>query len=167
MTFAEYSEKLEYCLKEQIEAFAWFYKTEEEIRECVVAKDWEKLEKKLNFIKKQACSMEKTETERNAIYKAMQKKAGNVDNPDDFCAFMDRYCPDKSSVMNYLYKELRLNVVKVKALNARLDAYLSTVTSAVSMILDEAFPIRKGTIYNSSGAKGSAISPPLVLDKQL
>jgi hypothetical protein len=166
MTFAEYSEKLECCLKEQINVFSGFYKTEEQIRECVVARDWEKLEKKLNFIKKQAYSMEKTEAERNAVYKAMRKKAGNV-HDDDFCAFMDKYCPDKSSIMNSLYKELKLNVIKVKALNARLDAYLSTVTSAVSRILDEAFPIRKGTIYNSSGTKGSAISPPLVLDKQL
>lgn len=167
MTFSEYAEKLENCIKSQIALFSDYHKIEEKIKEYVAAKNWSELDKALSLIRQKAHEIETAEAERGAVFNAIKKRCGCADFDKDFCAFMQIHYPEKANVFDSLYKELKSNVRKVKMLTARIDAYLSTVTAAAAKMLDEAFPIRKGTIYNSQGIKGAAFAPPLVLDRQL
>ncbi len=166
MTLEEYSENLEKCMIAQLELFRDFYSSEERIRQHIVLKNWPELDRELIGIQKYADKIDKAETERSKIYQAMKLYCSD-DRTESFYAFVSRYCPDRSASLTSLYRDLKISVMKVKTLTLRIDAYLSTVTSAVRKVLDEAFPMRKGTIYDNKGVNRSASDPPFVLDRQL
>ena len=166
MTLNEYAENLEKCMLKQLELFKSFYDAEEKIKKNIMAKNWPELDRELTAIQKYAEKIDKTEAERNKIYQAMRIYCGGQPL-ESFYAFISRYCPEKSESLTQLYRELKVSVMRVKTLTMRIDAYLSTVTSAVKSVLDEAFPARKGTIYDSRGINRGVSDPPLVLDRQL
>lgn len=153
-------------MKKELSLFESFYRAEEKIRQHIVEKNWPQLDRELSAIKKYGEKIEKAESDRNKIYQAMKIYCGEEIH-GSFYAFISSYCPEKSDSLNHLYRELKVCVMKVKTLTMRIDAYLSTVTTAVIRVLDEIFPMRKGTIYNSSGINRGADSPPLVLDREL
>ncbi|MCL2294752.1 MAG: hypothetical protein FWC36_07800 [Spirochaetes bacterium] len=166
MSLDEYTVKMEECLKKQIEAFKKFHASEEKIKQQIVSKNWEELDSEISYLQKQAGEIEKMELERGDIYDAM-KRCCNDDSSDSFYTFVSEHCPEKSVYLNSLYRDLKVSVVKVKALTIRIDSYLSTITATVTKILEEAFPMRKGTIYDDKGANKAAAAPPLLLDRQL
>lgn len=166
MTLEEYAENLEKCMIGQLELFRDFYASEEKIRQYIVLKNWPGLDRELIEIQKYADKIDKAETERSKIYQAMKLYCSD-DRTESFYAFVSRYCPSRSASLSSLYRELKISVMKVKTLTMRIDAYLSTVTNAVRRVLDEAFPMRKGTIYDNKGASRRACDPPFVLDRQL
>ncbi len=166
MTLNEYTEALEKCMLSQLGFFSEFYVSEERIKQLIVEKNWPELDRELSEIQKCAEKIEKAEAERSKIYQAMKIYCGG-EPIESFYAFVSRYCPEKSESLTHLYRQLKVSVIKVKTLTMRIDAYLGTVTSAVKKILDEAFPMRKGTIYDSKGLNRTVSSPPLVLDRQL
>lgn len=161
----EYATELEKCIIKQISLFKEFYKIEEYIKEQIELKDWDKLNEVLTKAWSFSEKLDKAEEERNQIYQSIQHSCG--DKIENFYTFVSRHCPDRSDVLCTLYRELKETVFKVKALTVRIDTYLSVVTSAVAVTLDEVFPIRKGTIYDNKGSKRAVFAPPLVLDKQL
>ncbi len=166
MNLDEYAEKLEECLQKQLEAFKNFYIAEEKIKQQIVSKNWTELDCEIIHLQKLAAEIDKTEQERNNTYNAM-KLYCNDSSVNNFYSFISKYCPEKSIHLNSLYRDLKVSVIKIKALTMRIDAYLSTVTTAVTKVLEEAFPMRKGTIYDNKGANKVAAAPPLVLDWQL
>jgi len=166
MNLDEYTVKLEECLKKQLEAFRKFYSAEEKIKQQIVLKNWTDLNSEISYLQKQAEEIDKIEMERNNIYNAMRLYC-NDNSVSNFYAFISKYCPEKSIYLNSLYRDLKVSVIKVKALTMRIDAYLSTITTTVTKVLEEAFPMRKGTIYDNKGANKVATAPPLLLDRQL
>ena len=166
MNLDDYTVKLEACLKKQLEAFRNFYSAEEKIKQLIVLKNWTELNSEIAFLQEQAVVIDKIELERSNIYNAM-KLYCNDNSVSNFYTFISKYCPEKSIYLNSLYRDLKVSVIKVKALTMRIDAYLSTITTTVTKVLEEAFPMRKGTIYDNKGANKVAAAPPLVLDRQL
>ncbi|MCL2792810.1 MAG: hypothetical protein FWD87_06940 [Spirochaetaceae bacterium] len=166
MNLEEYTLKLENCLKRQLEAFKDFYTAEENLKQQIALKNWAELNNEIIYLQQQAEEIDKIEIERNNIYNAM-KFCCNDNSSSDFYAFISKYCPEKSVYLNSLYRDLKVSVVKVKALTMRIDAYLSTITSTIAKVFEEAFPMRKGTIYDNKGANKVAIAPPFLLDQQL
>ncbi|MCL2481660.1 MAG: hypothetical protein FWF38_08115 [Spirochaetaceae bacterium] len=166
MNLDEYTVKLEDCLKRQLEAFRNFYSSEEKVKQHIVLKNWTELDSEIAYLQKQAGEIDKIEMERNNIYNAMRLYCNDT-SVSNFYAFISKYCPEKSIYLNSLYRDLKVSVIKVKALTMRIDAYLSTITTTVTKVLEETFPMRKGTIYDNKGANKVAAAPPLVLDRQL
>ena len=166
MNLDEYTVKLEDCLKRQLEAFRNFYSVEEKIKQQIVLKNWTELNSEIAYLQKQAEKIDKIEMERNNIFNAM-KLYCNDNSVSSFYAFISKYCPEKSIFLNSLYRDLKVSVIKVKALTMRIDTYLSTISTTVTKVLEEAFPMRKGTIYDNKGANKVAAAPPLLLDRQL
>lgn len=157
--------ELEKCIVEQISLFKDFYKIEEQVKEQIELKNWDKLNEVLTTAWSFSEKLDKAEKARNKIYQSMQRSGG--EKIGNFYTFVSRYYPDRSDVLCTLYRELKITIFKVKALTLRIDTYLAAVTSAVTVILDDAFPIRKGTIYDDNGIRRAVFAPPLVLDRQL
>ena len=166
MDLDEYSVKLEECLKKQLEAFRNFYIAEEKVKQQIVSKNWTELSSELAYLQKQAEEIDKIEVERSHVYNAMKLHC-NDNSAGNFYSFISKYCPEKSIYLNSLYRDLKVGVIKVKTLTMRIDSYLSTITTTVKKVLEEAFPMRKGTIYDNKGANKVAAAPPLLLDRQL
>ena len=166
MNLDEYTVKLEECLKKQIEVFKKFYSSEERIKQYILSKNWTELDIEIAYLQKQSGEIDKIELERSNIYNAMRLYC-NDNSVSNFYTFISKYCPEKSIYLNSLYRDLKVSVIKVKALTMRIDTYLSTVTTTVTKVLEEAFPMRKGTIYNNKGANKVAAAPPLLVDRQL
>ena len=166
MNFDDYTVKLEECLKKQLKAFRNFYDAEEKIKQQIVSKNWTDLNTQIAYLQKKAEEINRIELERNNIYNAM-KLYCNDNSVNNFYSFISKYCPEKSIYLNSLYRDLKVGVIKVKALTMRIDAYLSTITTTVTKVLEEVFPMRKGTIYDNKGANKVAAAPPLLLDRQL
>ncbi|MDX9800911.1 MAG: hypothetical protein RBT69_06215 [Spirochaetia bacterium] len=166
MTLEEYAENLEKCMTGQLELFRDFYASEERIKQQIILKNWPELDRELIEIQNYAEKIDKAETERAKIYQAMKLYCSD-DQTESFYVFVSQYCPEKSAVLASLYRDLKISVMKVKTLTMRIDAYLSTVTTAVRKVLDEAFPLRKGTIYDNKGVNMRVSEPPFILDRQL
>lgn len=166
MTLDEYADRLEKCMKRELELFDGFHASEEKIRKLITEKNWPALDRELSEIQKYSEIIDEAETERSRIYQCMKLYCAD-ESVESFYAFVSSYCPERSSSLTSLYRQLKVSVMKVKTLTMRIDAYLSTITAAVTRILDEAFPMRKGTIYDSRGTDRGASAPPLVLDRHL
>ena len=166
MTFEEYAENLEKVMMKQLKLMKRFYSAEEKIKNHITARNWPELEKNLSRIQLLAAKIEEIELERNDIYQAM-KLYCSEDNVENFYVFVSKYCPEKKDNLTDLYRQLKDSVNKIKTLTVRIEAYINTVTSAVKQILDEVYPLRKGTIYNSSGNNQIAIHPPFIFDREL
>jgi hypothetical protein len=166
MNLDGYTVKLEECIKKQLEAFRSFYIAEEKVKQQIISKSWTELNGEIAYLQQLAVEIDKIEQERNNIYNAMKLYCNDY-SVSNFYAFTSKYCPEKSILLNSLYRELKVSVIKVKALTMRIDTYLSTITTTVTKVLEEAFPMRKGTIYDSKGVNKVASAPPLLLDRQL
>ena len=166
MNLDEYTVKLEECLKKQLEAFRNFYTAEEKVKQYIISKNWADLDVEIAYLQKQAEEINIIEQDRINIYSAM-KHYCNDNSVSNFYTFISKFCPEKSIYLNSLYRDLKVNVIKVKALTMRIDTYLSTITTTVTKVLEEAFPMRKGTIYDNKGVNKAVFTPPLLLDRQL
>ena len=166
MTFETYTENLEKLMKKEIDLIHRFSETEEKIKEILVKKDWLCLEKKLREINILASRINDTEEKRNDVYQAMKLYCRD-DEVKSFYLFAAMFCPDRKDILVALYRELKVGVMKVKNITSRIDTYVTTVVSTVDKVLDEVYPLRKGTIYDVSGAKSQIIHQPMVLDREL
>ena len=166
MTFETYSENLENLMRKEIALLEKFSAVEELIKEILVKKDWPQLENRLREINSLASSINDTEDRRNDVYQAMKLYCRD-DEVKSFYLFVSMFCPDRKENLISLYRELKVSVMRVKNITSRIDTYVNTVVSTVEKVLDEVYPLRKGTIYDFSGTKSQVIDQPMVLDREL
>ena len=166
MTFETYTENLENLMRHEIDLINRFSAAEERIKEILVEKDWPQLEKKIKEINLLALRINSTEEKRNDVYQAMKLYCRD-DDIKSFYLFAAMFCPDRKDVLDSLYRELKTGVMKVKNITSRINTYVNTVVSTVEKVLDEVYPLRKGTIYNGSGSRSQVIQQPMVLDREL
>ena len=166
MTFEKYAENLEKTMVRQLKLVNRFYSAEEKIKTALVERNWPLLEKQLQNIGEISVKIEEAEEVRNNTYQAMKIYCGE-DRPESFYVFISKYCPDRQEKLTQLFRELKTGISKVETLTHRIDVYINTVTAAVKQVLDEVFPQRRGTIYDSRGADRSVMQPPVVIDREL
>jgi FlgN protein len=166
LTFEKYTENLEKLMKKELALINHFSGIEEKIKDILVTKDWTLLEIKIREMNTLAERISDTEEKRNDAYQAMKLYCRD-DEVKSFYLFVSMFCPDKKEILIPLYRELKVGVLKVKNITARIDTYVNSVVSTVEKVLDEVYPSRKGTIYDMSGTKSSGLHQPMILDREL
>ncbi len=166
MTFETYTQELEDLMRKELDLIHLFSGIEEQIKVILVRKEWPLLEMKIREMKKLADSIAVVESRRDSAYQAMKLYCRD-EEIRSFYLFIAMFCPERKEVLSTLYRELKTGVMKVKNTTIRIETYINTVVSTVDRVLDEVYPMRRGTIYDMSGSSRQVIHQPMVLDREL
>lgn len=153
-------------MKKELVLVNRFSGIEEKIKDILVTKDWNLLEKKIREMDSLADRIRDIEEKRNSAYQAMKLYCRD-DEIKSFYLFVSMFCPERKEILISLYRELKVGVLKVKNITERIDTYVNSVVSTVEKVLDEVYPSRKGTIYDVSGTKSTGLHQPMILDREL
>ena len=122
------------------------------IRDAVIKREWTDYELFMQSISEIGAQFEVLETEREAIFNALQ--AG--EKPESFYAWTARLPKDEQEEISGLYRKLKMITLQVKISNDTLMEYIREARSAVSGLLERAYPDRRGKMYSRKGIEREA-----------
>lgn len=158
--------ELEIQMRAELELMKEFSAQTEILRQCIAEKNWLKLEKNIESMNHISMEIDNCENLRNETYSRMKKKFG-IGESVSFYMFTTKFKKDEQQILNDLYGQLKLEVIKIKTGMESLKKYIDSVSGTMEDFLSSLFPQRKGKIYGKDGHAEDLLHPPLILDKQL
>lgn len=121
-------------------------------RDAVIKREWNDYELLLQSISEIGSRFEVLETEREAIFKTLQMEEG----PESFYAWAAKLPKDEKEEISGLYRKLKMITLHIRIANNTLTEYIREARSAVSGLLDRAYPDRRGKMYSRKGIEREA-----------
>ncbi|MDR3130059.1 MAG: hypothetical protein LBU18_00770 [Treponema sp.] len=141
------------------------------VRRAVIERKWLDFESHMETLGRIAVQFEALDKERVRIFAALSGSAGgNTPGKDGndaagFYAFVSRFPPEERKDAACVYRQLKMEALKVRIESGVIMNYLSEAGQLLSDFLEAAFPDRKGKIYSRSGVKIQADMRSMVLNQ--
>ena len=122
------------------------------IRDAVIKREWADYELLMHSLGEIAAQFEELEAEREAVFKALQVG----EEPESFYAWASRLPGGEQEEISRLYRKLKMITLQIRISNDTLMEYLRETKSAVSGVLERAYPDRRGKMYSRKGVEREA-----------
>jgi hypothetical protein len=122
------------------------------VRDAVIKREWADYEILMESIGEIGSRFEALDAERTALFKTL---TGGED-PDSFYSYAARLPVEERNSLSALYRKLKMITLQIKIANDTLLEYLREAKSAISGILDSAYPDRRGKLYSPRGTEREA-----------
>ena len=133
------------------------------IRDAVVKREWTDYEILMQSIGEIGTQFEVLEVEREAIFKTLEMG----EEPESFYAWVVRLPKEEQEEISGLYRKLKMITLQIRIANDTLMEYLREAKSAVSGLLERAYPDRRGKMYSREGAEREADMRSVMVNKSL
>jgi hypothetical protein len=139
------------------------------IRKAVINRQWMDFEGYMETLGQIGTQFEDLDQERIRIFASftgdgnMPGKTG--EDAAGFYALVSRFPADERKAITGVYRNLKMETVKVRLKSGALMNYLSEASLLVTGFLEAAFPDRKGKLYSRSGAQVHADMRSMVLNR--
>jgi hypothetical protein len=130
------------------------------VRDAVINREWADYEGYLEAIGRIGAEFEVLETERNRLFGELDA----TDETDRFYAMSARLPEHERNELTALYRQLKVQTLQIRLANDTLMDYIKETKNAISGILENAYPDRKGKIYSRNGAEREADMKSVVLN---
>jgi hypothetical protein len=135
------------------------------VRDAVINREWADYEAYLEAIGRIGAEFEVLETERDRLFAAVSSEdPQDTDEKDRFYAMSARLPENERNELTALYRRLKLQTLQIRLANDTLMDYIRETKSAISGMLESAYPDRKGKIYSRNGAEREADMKSVVLN---
>jgi len=134
------------------------------VRQAVMNREWTDFDKKTLEVKLLGGEFALLENERVQLFASLGKTAGvsasETSSSDEkpFYTLILEFPPDERRELSRLYRELKMETLKMRALNETFLAYLNESKTLAAAFLGAICPSRGGKLYTR---KGQAVSPDL------
>ncbi|MDR2211099.1 MAG: hypothetical protein LBO65_06500 [Spirochaetaceae bacterium] len=122
------------------------------VRDAVIKREWADYEILMESIGEIGSRFEVLDAERAGLFKTL---AGG-EEPESFYSYAARLPSGERSNLSALYRKLKMVTLQIKIANDTLLEYLREAKSAVTGILESAYPDRRGKLYSPRGTEREA-----------
>jgi hypothetical protein len=133
------------------------------IRDAVIKREWADYETYMQSLAEIGVRFEVLDTEREALYKTL----ADGEEPESFHAWAVRLPAKEREEISSLYRKLKIITLQIKIANDTLMEYLREARSAVSGLLERAYPDRRGKMYSRQGVEREADMRSVMVNRSL
>ena len=133
------------------------------IRDAVIKREWTDYELLMESLGETGTQFEVLEAEREAVYQGLT----GGEEPDSFYAWAARLPQKEQEEFSGLYRKLKMITLQIKISNDTLMEYLREAKTAVSGLLERAYPDRRGKMYSRKGIEREADMRSVMVNKSL
>jgi hypothetical protein len=133
------------------------------IRNAIIKREWAEYETLMHAVGDIGGSFEVLETEREALFKTM----ADGKEPESFYAWASKLPENEKEEISNLYRKLKMITLQIRIANDTLMEYLREVKTAVSGVLDRAYPDRRGKMYSCRGTEKEADMRSVMINASL
>jgi hypothetical protein len=131
------------------------------IRDAVIKREWADYELLMQSVNEIGTQFEVMEAEREALFKTLQMGS----EPESFYAWAARLPKKEQEEISGLYRKLKMITLQIKIANDTLMEYLREAKTAVSGLLERAYPDRRGKMYSRKGIEREADMKSVVVNR--
>jgi hypothetical protein len=143
---------------------------QDKIRESIANQEWTDFEGHFKFLNAIESGLTGLELERNEICDEFEaekniKVSAQTDAKGRFYALVSHLCEKERNELSAVYRNLKLEVLKLKMANEALMAYLIGIRTTINDFISLAFPERAGKTYTKNGSHFSHDMRSIVLNR--
>ncbi|GHV85079.1 hypothetical protein AGMMS50230_06870 [Spirochaetia bacterium] len=131
------------------------------LRDAVIKREWTDYEILMESISEIGTHFDILEKDREALFKTLAEG----EEPDSFYAYAARLPEGEREEISILYRKLKITALQIKIANDTLMEYLREIRSAVSGVLEKAYPDRRGKMYSRRGTEREADMRSLMVNQ--
>ena len=142
------------------------FSVEDSVQKAVIAKEWADFNQKTAEINQLGEDFIALEEERVGLFADLRKKL-NMDSADpSFYSMAAKLPSEESRVLTALYRELKMETLKVKVLNETFTEYVNEIKTMAVALLDAFFPAN-GKLYTHKGRQASRDLRSMVFNQSI
>ena len=139
---------------EEIVLIKKIFFVEESVQKAVMARDWADFDWKIAEINLLGEEFNVLEEQRVELFQDLEKKLGLYGMEPSFYTLAAKLSGDESRELTRLYRELKMETLRVKIMNETFSEYINEVKTMASAWIEAFFP-EQGKLYNHKGRKAS------------
>ena len=125
---------------------------QETVRQAVMNRQWKDFDEKIREVNRLGGEFVLLEDERNRLFSAL---GTGIPDEKPFYAIILGLPIEESRELSRLYRELKMETLKMRALNETFMAYLYEAKTMAAAYLEAVCPARGGKLYTSKGHRVS------------
>jgi hypothetical protein len=126
------------------------------VRQAVMSRDWTDFDGKIQELNLLGTEFAVLENERERLFPAVEGKP--------FYAVIAGLAVEESRELSRLYRELKMETLKMRALNETFLAYLNEAKALAAAYIETVCPARGGKLYTRKGRRVSQDLKSIVLN---
>jgi len=127
----------------------------ERVRQAVMSREWADFDEKTVEVDRIGEEFAHLEEERTQLFDALANNINKNDEVKPFYTIIAGLEPEKRRALSRLYRELRMETLKMRALNETFLAYLNEARNLAASYLEAVCPARGGKLYTRKGHRVS------------
>jgi hypothetical protein len=149
------------------------FDVEESVHQAVMAREWTDFEWKIAEINLLGEDFKLMEEQRMEIFSQFQGKNDNneendLDSESSFYALAAaKLSPKECHEISGLYRELKMETLKVKALNETFMSYIDELRTMTAAWLEAVFPVQGGKLYTRKGRQAARDLRSVMLNQHI
>ena len=129
---------------------------QERVRQAVMNRDWIDFDDKVAEVNRFGEEFSRLEGERVSIFMTLKDDFNPADEGEKpFYALIAALPMEEGRELSRLYRELKMETLKMRALNETFMAYLNEAKTIAAAYLEAVCPARGGKLYTQKGRKVS------------
>ena len=143
-------------LNEELVLLKKISSAQDKVRKAVLSREWTDFDEKINEVGIYGDDFAKLEEERIKIFLMIREGFG-PDNSEEkpFYALISRLPMEEGRELSRLYRELKMESLKMRAINENFLAYLNEAKTIAAAYLEAVCPARGGKLYTRGGRRVS------------
>jgi hypothetical protein len=155
-------------MNQEIELLRKAVSVQDSVRQAVLAREWTDFDWKTAEINQLGTEFGLLEEERAGLFSALAESLlGENSGTPEFYALAARLPETQQRELSALYRTLKTETLKMRALNESFLAYLMEAKNMAAAYLEAVFPARGGKLYTRKGGKLKGDLKSMVLNRHV
>ena len=154
-------------LNEELVLLKKISSAQDKVRQAVLNREWTDFDEKINEVGLYGDNFARLEEERVKIFLIIREGFG-PDNSEEkpFYALISRLPMAEGRELSRLYRELKMESLKMRAINENFLAYLNEAKTIAQAYLEAVCPARGGKLYTRRGRRVSQDLRSMVINNR-
>jgi hypothetical protein len=151
----------------EIELLKKILAAQESVRRAVMSREWANFDEKEAEVNRLGGDFVLLEDERTMLFSALSSASGESAGAEKpFYTLIIGLPMEERRELSRLYRELRMETLKIRALNETFLAYLNEAKSLTTAYIEAVCPARGGKLYTRKGRRVSQDLRSIVLNNR-
>ena len=142
-------------LNGEIEVLKKIFAAQNRVRQAVMNREWADFDEKVSEVQLSGQEFNRLEEERVRLFSGLANEFQVSDGGKPFYALIMPLPAEESRELSRLYRELKMESLKMKAMNETFLAYLNEAKTMAAAYLEAVCPARGGKLYTRKGSRVS------------
>ena len=147
-----------HILESEIELLRKIATVQNNVRQAVISREWTDFDEKILEINQLSTEFALLEEERAEIFSCLEDSTNYKDEERPFNALIENLPGNEKRELSSLYRELKMETHKMRALNETFLAYINEAKNLATAYIEAVCPDRGGKLYTR---RGKTVTPDL------